>query len=84
MNGLHKVRFVTEEAKTHIFLDDTEVEGCVGAMFAYEVGALPLVKLLIHAVNIEVESDVADVEVKDVRSAVKEMEQKEQREDEAE
>ena len=58
---LHKVRFVSEGTRTRLFLDDQEVLGCVKASFDYEVNALPLVKLELNALNVEVEADTADV-----------------------
>ena len=58
---LHKVRFVSEGTRTRIFLDDQEVLGCVSASFDYEVNALPVVKLELNALNVEVEADTADV-----------------------
>jgi len=58
---LHKVRFVSEGTRTRLFLDDQEVLGCVKASFDYEVNALPLVKLELNALNVEVEAESADV-----------------------
>ena len=58
---LHKVRFVSEGTRTRLFLDDHEVLGCVKASFDYEVNALPVVKLELNALNVEVEADTADV-----------------------
>ena len=62
MEGLHKVRFVTHETETHVFLDDQEVFGCVKASFDYEVKALPVVKLELFATDVEVEAECAVVE----------------------
>lgn len=62
MNGLHKVRFVTRETETHVFLDDQEVLGCVKASFDYEVKALPVVRLELFATDVEVEAECAVVE----------------------
>lgn len=62
MNGLHKVRFVTHETETHVFLDDQEVRGCVKASFDYEVKALPGVRLELVATDVEVEAECAVVE----------------------
>lgn len=58
---LHKVRFVSEGTRTRLFIDDQEVLGCVKASFDYEVNALPVVKLELNALNVEVEAEVADV-----------------------
>ena len=72
---LHRIKFVTKEGRTRIWLDDDEVCGCVGAVIGYEINALPIVKLLIHATEVEVECDVADVEkesIEDVANRIEE------------
>lgn len=45
MSCLNKVRIVTEEGRTRIWLDDQEVKGCVSASVDYEVNAIPVVRL---------------------------------------
>lgn len=62
MNGLHKVRFVTNGTKTHVFLDDQEVRGCTAANFDYQVDALPIVHLELIATDVEVEAEQAVIE----------------------
>ena len=74
-NGMHRIKFVTKEGSTHIWLDDEEIRGCVGAVFGYEIDALPIVKLLIHATDVEVECDAADVEKQSIEDIVKKIEE---------
>ena len=62
MSGLHKVRLVTFGTQTRIYLDDQEVHGCVGANVQYEINCLPVVKLEIHATDVELDVDCAMVE----------------------
>lgn len=61
MKAFHKVRFVTQGAETHVFLDDQEVKGCIAANFDYQIDALPVVKLELTATNVEVEAEQAEV-----------------------
>ena len=61
MSYLHKVRIVTEEARTRIWLDDQEVHGCIKANINYDIECLPVIKLTLNATEVEVESDAADI-----------------------
>lgn len=62
MKAFHKVRFVTHETETHVFLDDQEVRGCTSANFDYQINALPVVHLELIATDVEVEAECAAVE----------------------
>lgn len=55
----HKIRFDTKEGKTHVFLDNQEVQGCIRAEFYYDVCCVPVVQLTLKAVNVEVNADTA-------------------------
>lgn len=66
MSCLNKVRIVTEEERTRIWLDDQEVKGCVSASVDYEVNAIPVVRLELQALDIEEDIDVARVETSKV------------------
>ena len=61
--GLPKIRFETHGTETHVFLDDQEIRGVTGAVFAYDVNKLPLVHLELMAIEVVVESDEAVVEI---------------------
>lgn len=61
MSYLHKVRIVTKEAMTRIWLDDQEVHGIIKANIDYEIECLPVVQLTLNATEIEVEADSADI-----------------------
>lgn len=58
----HRIRFETKGSRTRIFLDDTEVQGCVRAEFYYDVNRLPVVELTLKALNVEVNADTAYVQ----------------------
>lgn len=63
MSYLHKVRIVTEAARTRIWLDDQEVKGCVSASVDYGVDHVPCVRLELQALDIEEEIDEVPVEI---------------------
>lgn len=58
---LHKIRLETKTGKTHVFLDDREVHGCIKANFDYDINCIPVVKLTLHAFDVEVDADMADI-----------------------
>lgn len=58
----HRIRFETKDSRTRIFLDDTEVHGCVRAKIDYEVETVPVVELTLKALNVEVDADMAYVQ----------------------
>lgn len=58
----HRIRFETKDRRTRIFLDDTEVQGCVRAKFDYDVYDLPVVELTLKALDVEVDADAAYVQ----------------------
>lgn len=60
---MHKVRLVSKGTRTHIYLDDKEVECCVSADFEYRVDCVPVVKLAICVTEASIEMDHGDVEV---------------------
>lgn len=60
---MHKVRLVSKGTRTHIYLDDREVEGVVSADFEYRVDCKPVVKLSICVTEASIEMDHGDVEV---------------------
>ena len=52
-----KIRLVTKGTQTRIWVDDKEIRGVVNATFAYEPNAIPLVYLIMNALDIEIEAD---------------------------
>lgn len=67
---LQKIRFETKGSRTHIFLDDKEVEGVACARMVWDVDSLPVVALSLQPLSLEVDADSAEVLMKDAKEVV--------------